>query len=156
MELKSFKDCTFVNCIELSIVPSWNWNEFRFKTTFVQDYYQSYHRGIEMCNIMLTEKRPYSINRTIVELKYVQRTRFTRLTIAINRTIVELKCYESAGDNKNLHLSIVPSWNWNEIRWIQFCTFPVYQSYHRGIEMCADVLTVDCWLLSIVPSWNWN
>ena len=139
----------------LSIVPSWNWNGKPWPLFFRPEFYQSYHRGIEICSA--AEGSP--AHR------------------AINRTIVELKCQKDETESNRDNLSIVPSWNWNS-RKAPKNTYPesinrtivelkcnnlfwkipgcCYQSYHRGIEICNCYGKSSTSRLSIVPSWNWN
>ena len=120
----------------LSIVPSWNWNDRNVNGQTTWFDYQSYHRGIEIEKLSNLEYIHPTINRTIVELKWVNlKPPLSQLNLyqsyhrgieittclapvhwaaTINRTIVELKSRNFCLLHGRFVLSIVPSWNWNK------------------------------------------
>ena len=142
-------------------------------------YYQSYHRGIEIDNLTSLRYFADTINRTIVELKYLcvlvcgivdclsivpswNWNEKLKLRPPLHHLLSIVPSWNwnywnSINEGINHFLSIVPSWNWNEILKLGPPLHHLYQSYHRGIEISKQVHFLPVPLtLSIVPSWNWN
>jgi len=96
---------------------------------------QSHHFGIETNITLFTKIFNISLNRTILELKHVDRVREDIKNLPLNRTILELKQrLRKLLDDYSL-LSIAPFWNWNEAK---------------------DLVGNGKGRLSIAPFWNWN
>ena len=188
---------------KLSIAPYWNWNELVEQVTVGRIYSQSHHTRIEitknslwyMGNMTLSIA-PYwnwnlssafslmsnhdSLNRTILELKWITYKLQIGDTVALNRTILELKLllnklhtpFVTASQSHHtgieiyvayhLHASLHNSQSHHtgiEITYVEpFCGgLGTSQSHHTGIEINKQRFNVVYWtLLSIAPYWNWN
>ena len=126
-------------------------------TTTTNSDPQSHHTGIEIWRNESGHFRAGTLNRTILELKWIwigkslkskdtlNRTilelkfGWACLTIqrncSLNRTILELKCDSYQSPGSNTHPSIAPYWNWNNI-------------IKQELEPAENP--------SIAPYWNWN
>ena len=120
----------------LSIVPSWNWNESRLPDASFSYFLLSI---VPSWNWNAGENVVYgwfacSINRTIVELKWVSSSsRLNALAYQSYHRGIEMIFQQPF--NGIGQLSIVPSWNWNGNQPCFDRKRLNYQSYHRGIEI---------------------
>ena len=156
--------CACVNPLQLSIVPSWNWNLVHL--SFYLPAGTINRTIVELKCVHPVESRVFpvtinrtivelkcwkhrchisnavSINRTIVELKYWIQSFLQGVCAAINRTIVELKCrgkgrfYFSAG-YQSYHRGIEINYFTCKKQQSNY-----YQSYHRGIEI-TEIKTIN-------------
>ena len=163
----------------LSIVPYWNWNSTSPPYSAQATNFQSYHTGIEITKELVKLREDHAFNRTILELKWIQRRENGNQGHTFNRTILELKWVCVGTDRYNYWLSIVPYWNWNsahthtksqitdsfnrtilELKCIEHASYhPVLLPFNRTILELKWTFRNDFVasnFLSIVPYWNWN
>ncbi len=140
LELKLVSNHLVLILNNLSIVPYWNWNNIKFNMSESLDDSQSYHTGIEIEEDKLKDRIKETLNRTILELKYLH-------TYAIFRDFLHSQSYHTGIEIQvatrkasESILSIVPYWNWNIGEETAKATAVISQSYHTGIEIYKEIL----------------
>ena len=101
--------------------PFWNWN----KTTILENNWLGVSLNRTILELKLLDKFKrlesiQSLNRTILELKLSKLPPGIRIIWCLNRTILELKLESALKEAAEMEALTAPFWNWNS--WEDFIT----------------------------------